>query len=67
MSKVPALIKPFVVDANVLYQVVEIVMLQFYKDKLHPVVYFSKNYCPAEKNYPEHEKKLLAIFKACQK
>ena len=63
--RVPDFSKLFVVELNALDQAVGAVMLQPYESKLLPVAYFSMKYLTAEKNYPAHEKKLLAIFNAC--
>ena len=51
------------VDADASDQVVVVVLLQSYK--LRPVAYFNKMYCSAERNYPLHKKKILAVFEAC--
>ena len=59
--------KPFAVDSSSLDQAVGAVLLQLPKDKLHPVAYFSKEYCLAERKCPKHEKELLAMLKNCQK
>ena len=46
---------------------VRAVLLQKYKERLHPMVYFKKKYVPAKWNYATYGKELLEIFKACKK
>ena len=48
-------------------QTVGAVLLQLCNEKLHPLVYFSKNHAPTKRIYPAYEKEFLEIFKACQK
>ena len=59
--------KQCVVEPDASDVAVGAVLLQWYNDRLHPMVYFSKKCIPAERNYTPHDKELLAIFKACQK
>ncbi|GJJ75631.1 putative transposase [Entomortierella parvispora] len=42
------------------------VLYQMHEGKRHPVAYESRKLKPAEKNYPVHEKELLAIVHACR-
>ena len=65
--KLPDFSKPIVVEPDASDLAVGAVLLQEYDDGFHPVVYFSKKYLPAERNYMPHDKELLAIFKACMK
>ena len=57
--------RPFFVEPHASDVAVGVVLLQQYNDGLNPVVYFSKKYVTAKKNYAPYDKKLLAIFKAC--
>ena len=59
--------KKILVDFDALDQVLKAILLQSNKDKLHPMVYFSKKNFPVDRNYLAHDKELLAIFKACYK
>ena len=59
--------KLFLVEPDVSHQAFTVVLLQPEEGKLYPVAYFSKKYLSAEKSYPDLEKVLLAIFKACMK
>ena len=43
------------------------ILLQEYDDGFQPIIYFSKKYLPAERNYAPHDKELVTIFKACMK
>ena len=62
--KLPDFSKPFIVELNASDIAVGDKLLQEYNDGFHPIVYFSKKYLPAERNYVPHDKELLAIFKA---
>ena len=65
--RLPDFDRPFVLEPDASDVAVGAVLLQEYEDGLHPVAYFSKKYIPAERNYPAHDKELLAIFKVCMK
>ena len=41
-------------------------VLQYYDNRLHPIVQSNEKYIPSERNYAPHGKELLAIFKAFQ-
>ena len=65
--KLPDFTKPFFVEPDASNMALGAILLQWYNNRLHPVVFFSKKYVPAERNYAPHNKELLEIFKACQK
>ena len=67
VQRLPDFSKPVLVEPDASDQANGVKLLQLYEQKLHLVVYFSKKYLPVERNYPAHEKELLAIFKACMK
>ena len=49
--RLPDFRRPFIVDADTSDQVVGAVLLQYYKDKQHPVADFSKKHSLMERNY----------------
>lgn len=61
----PDMAKPFVLETDASDYAVGAVLLQLGgDDMLHPVAFFSQKHLPAERNYPVHDKELLAIIKA---
>ena len=60
--KLPDFERPFVVDTNACKDATGAVLLQEYSDGLHPIVYHSSKYAPAERSYGGGEKELLAIY-----
>lgn len=57
--------KEFFLDVDASDYAVGAVLLQLGEDGIqHPVAYFSQKHLPAERNYPVHDKELLAILKS---
>ena len=65
--RLPDFDRLFMLEPDASDVAVGVVLLQEYEDGLHPIAYFSKKYIPVERNYPAHDKELLAIIKACMK
>jgi ribonuclease HI len=56
--------KPFVLETDASEFASGAVLLQESKEEMHPCRFYSKSHLPAERNYENHDREMLAIIKA---